>query len=238
MEIYTNSMSPSLRNPWISLSANLTTSPALKIISLSLARSNLPVVFCIDRAGIISGDGDTHQGIFDVAFLSTIPNIEILAPKNIDEAKLAIDYSLNQNHPIAIRYSKYDYNNLFLPDKDFKTWDVIKEGKNAIVSYGDLLNRLYPYVKDPDLALVNAKNLSLVDLNILNKYQKIIVIEDVIKTSCLGEKLISYVYHNHLNNIILTHNLGMTYLETGNKDELIKKYIGDLEEIIRKESKC
>ena len=203
-----------------------------------VARSNLPVVFCIDRAGIISGDGDTHQGIFDVAFLSTIPNIEILAPKNIDEAKIAIDYSLNENHPIAIRYSKYDYNNLFLPDKDFKTWDVIKEGKNAIVSYGDLLNHLYPYVKDTDLALVNAKNLSLVDLNILNKYQKIIVIEDVIETSCLGEKLISHVYHNHLNNIILTHNLGMTYLETGNKDELIRKYIGDLEEIIRKESKC
>lgn len=203
-----------------------------------VTRSNLPVVFCIDRAGIVSGDGDTHQGIFDVAFLSTMPNMEILAPKNTEEAKLAIDYSINSNHPITIRYSKYDYNSNLIASGDFKTWDVIKEGNVAIVSYGDMLSYLYPLTKDTNLALVNAKNLTIVDENVLNKYEKIIVIEDVIKTSCLGEKIISYAYHNNFNNDISTYNLGMSYLETGSKKELINKYIGDLEEIIRKETKC
>lgn len=203
-----------------------------------VARPNLPVTFCIDRAGIISGDGDTHQGIFDLAFLSSIPNVEILAPKNVDEAKYAIDYSLNIDHPVAIRYAKKDNNSMLDASSDFKSWDIIKNGEVAIVSYGDLLSYLYPLVKDINVALVNAKNLSIIDNNILNKYKRIIVIEDVIETSCLGEKIISYVYRNHLSNEVVPYNLGMTYLETGNKDELINKYIGNLDEIIRKETKC
>ena len=203
-----------------------------------VARPNLPVVFCLDRAGIVSGDGDTHQGIFDVAFLSTIPNVTVLAPKNTTEAKMAVDYALMKNCPVAIRYAKYDRNNKLLADNNFDSWDTVKDGGIAIISYGDLLASIYPLVKDTNVALVNAKNLSIIDENVLNQYKKIIVIEEVIKTSCLGEKIISYVYHHKLDNFVETYNLDMTYLETGSKEELITKYLGNLESIIRKEIKC
>lgn len=203
-----------------------------------VARPNLPVVFCLDRAGIVSGDGDTHQGIFDVSFLSTIPNVTVLAPKNTTEAKMAVDYALMKKCPVAIRYAKYDRNNKLLADNNFDSWDTVKDGDIAIISYGDLLASIYPLVKDTNVALVNAKNLSIIDENVLNQYKKIIVIEEVIKTSCLGEKIISYVYHHKLDNLVETYNLDMTYLETGSKEELITKYLGNLESIIRKEIKC
>ena len=199
-----------------------------------VARVNLPVVFCIDRAGVVDGDGDTHQGIFDVAFLSTIPGITILAPKNIEEAINAIDYTYMQNKPIAIRYPKYDYNDALLASNDFNSWDIIKTGKTCIISYGRMLHEVSLLINDLDIALVNAKNLSIIDENILNEFDKFIVIEDVISTCCLGEKIISYCYKNKINKKIITHNLGNTYLECGSYHELITKYIGDLEQIIKK----
>ncbi len=199
-----------------------------------VARVNLPVVFCIDRAGVVDGDGDTHQGIFDVAFLSTIPGITILAPKNIEEAINAIDYAYLQNKPIAIRYPKYDYNDTLLASNDFTSWDIIKTGKTCIISYGRMLHEVSLLINDLDIALVNAKNLSIIDENILNEFEKFIVIEDVISTCCLGEKIISYCYKNKINKKIITHNLGNTYLECGSYNELINKYIGDLEQIIKK----
>ena len=203
-----------------------------------VARLNLPVVFCIDRCGIIDGDGDTHQGIYDLSFLSSIPNLEVLAVKNIEEAKYAIDYSLNCNHPLAIRYAKNDRNSLFTADNDFSKWDIIKEGKIAVISYGNMLSDIYASVDNLDVALINAKNLTTIDTDILKKYNKLIVIEEVIDNGSLGDKLIKYCYKNNLSNNIKTYNLGMRYLEVGDRDNLIKKYIGNLNDIIGKEIEC
>lgn len=202
-----------------------------------VARMNLPVVFCVDRAGIIDGDGDTHQGIYDVAFLSTIPGIEILAPKNILEAKNAVDYALIKNSPVAIRYPKLDFNSNLPSTKTFDKWDIITDGNICIITYGRMLHEVSKYI-DNNITLVNACNLSIIDVDLINKYENIIVIEDVINNSCLGEKIISYCYNNKLNKNIRTYNLGNCYLECGNYQELVNKYIGNLEEIIRKETKC
>ncbi len=67
---------------------------------------NLPVVFCLDRAGLVGQDGKTHQGIFDISYLSHIPNMKILAPNTVFELEDAIDYALNLKCPVAIRYPK------------------------------------------------------------------------------------------------------------------------------------
>jgi 1-deoxy-D-xylulose-5-phosphate synthase len=67
---------------------------------------NLPVVFCLDRAGFVGEDGRTHQGLFDLSFLSHLPNLTILSPINEYDLKLALDYALSLNSPVAIRYTK------------------------------------------------------------------------------------------------------------------------------------
>lgn len=203
-----------------------------------VARPNLPVVFCIDRASIIDADGDTHQGIFDIAYLSTIPNVEILAPKNVQEAKYALDYVQNVNHPVAIRYAKYDLNSSFLSDRDFSKWDVIKEGSISIITYGNMISYAYNLIKDTNIGLINAKNLSIIDENVVKSCTKLIVYEEVIDEGCLGSKLINYVYKNKIETIVETYNLGSTYLEVGSREELIKKYLNDLNDIIRKELQC
>lgn len=203
-----------------------------------VARPNLPVVFCIDRASIIDGDGDTHQGIFDISYLSTIPNIEILAPKNVVEVKLALDYVENINHPVAIRYAKSDLNEKFNACSDFSSWDVVKEGSTSIITYGNLISYVYEYIKDTNIGLINAKNLSIIDQNVLDNHDKLIVYEEVIDSNSLGSKLINHVYKNKIKVEIESYNLGSTYLEVGTRNELINKYLKNLEEIVRKESKC
>ncbi len=67
---------------------------------------NLPVVFCVDRAGVVGRDGKTHQGVFDLSFLSHIPNMKILAPNSTEELGNALEYALSLNCPVAIRYPK------------------------------------------------------------------------------------------------------------------------------------
>ncbi len=67
---------------------------------------NLPVVFCIDRSGLVGEDGKTHQGVFDISFLAGIPNLTILAPSSVEELKPTIEYALSLKSPVAIRYPK------------------------------------------------------------------------------------------------------------------------------------
>ncbi|MCR5432296.1 MAG: 1-deoxy-D-xylulose-5-phosphate synthase [Lachnospiraceae bacterium] len=72
-----------------------------------VALNNLPVVFAVDRAGIVGRDGDTHQGIFDLSFLTSIPGLTVMAPKNGAELKEALGFALNHNGPVAIRYPRH-----------------------------------------------------------------------------------------------------------------------------------
>lgn len=71
-----------------------------------IALQDLPVVIAVDRAGIVGSDGETHQGIFDLSFLRTIPNMTIMAPKNFKELENMLEFTLNYNHPVAIRYPR------------------------------------------------------------------------------------------------------------------------------------
>ena len=79
---------------------------------------DLPVVFAIDRAGLVGSDGETHQGIFDLSYLSSIPNMSIMAPKNKWELSDMVKFAVDFGHPIAIRYPRgeeYTANTGFKP---------------------------------------------------------------------------------------------------------------------------
>ena len=67
---------------------------------------NLPVIFCLDRAGLVGRDGKTHQGVFDLSYLTHIPNMTVIAPTTIGEMSEALDYAIKLNSPVAIRYPK------------------------------------------------------------------------------------------------------------------------------------
>ena len=113
-----------------------------------VALQNLPVIFCVDRAGVVGSDGPTHHGLMDIGFLRLIPNMVLTAPANEIETKLALEFALSQDKPVVIRYPKD-----FVPEQEFvravcskpfrlgKSVVVKKSKKSAvaIVSYGSVL---------------------------------------------------------------------------------------------------
>lgn len=107
-----------------------------------VALQNLPVVFCIDRAGIVGEDGATHQGIFDISFLSTVPHLAILAPKDGQELEKMLEFSLNAGIPLVIRYPKGKAESL--RDKGEKIElgkaEVLSEGKDfGLIALGSMV---------------------------------------------------------------------------------------------------
>ncbi|MFB0552342.1 MAG: 1-deoxy-D-xylulose-5-phosphate synthase [Phycisphaerae bacterium] len=113
-----------------------------------VALQDLPVIFCVDRAGVVGSDGPTHHGLWDIGFLRIIPNMVLTGPANEIETKLALEFALGQDKPVVIRYPKD-----FVPQQDFvraacaKPFSlgksvVVKRSKKsavAIISYGSVL---------------------------------------------------------------------------------------------------
>lgn len=166
---------------------------------------NLPVVFAIDRAGLVGEDGETHQGIFDISYLSIIPNMTIIAPKCLDEVEPLLSWALKQEKPIAIRYPR---GGDIIPELkaiekvEFSRWEILDEGKNskcAIISTGrmtqhsilakELLNKEGIYPK-----LINATFIKPFDEGMLkelsNEGYDIITIEDNVIKGGLGANIL------------------------------------------------
>ena len=105
---------------------------------------NMPVVFAIDRAGLVGEDGETHQGIFDISYFSQVPNMTVVAPKQLEELKVILEWAIEYNGPVAIRYPRgndSDKVNLTpLKEINIGKWEKIYEGKNiAILASGKML---------------------------------------------------------------------------------------------------
>ena len=102
-----------------------------------IALQKLPVVVCVDRAGIVGNDGDTHQGILDLSFLETIPNFTVMAPKNFEELERMLEYAINFDGPIAIRYPRggegsYKFENA--NDKiEIAKSEILREGEHVTI---------------------------------------------------------------------------------------------------------
>ncbi|MCL1884498.1 MAG: 1-deoxy-D-xylulose-5-phosphate synthase [Defluviitaleaceae bacterium] len=200
---------------------------------------NLPVVFAIDHAGAVSGDGETHQGIFDIAFLSHIPEIIVLAPSDGDELTKMLDFALEHNGPVAIRYPKE-----IASEKSKKSdticitqSQVLQEGsKIAIVSVGTMLETSYNIIerltKDGySPALYDARIIKPPDEDLIRKLKKfdfVFTIEDGIKTGGYGESVNSHV------KVTKAFAFEDVFPKTGSRKELFARYGLDAESIYKK----
>lgn len=207
-----------------------------------IGRTNTPVVFCIDRSGIVAGDGDTHQGIYDISFLSSIPNLTITAPACIEEAIKLLDMGLTQKYgPFVIRYPKTLLLNSSLGEFEYGTWDIINPlNKINIITYGSDVYDIYELLVREQLinkvGLVNARFIKPYDEDclkeIIKKSDKLFVYEQVIKTGSLGSSIKEFLFdHKYLGEF---HHfvLNDTYLETGKVEELKKKHNIDYNKLL------
>lgn len=196
-----------------------------------IGRTSEHVIICVDHAGIVSSDGDTHQGIFDLAYLNSIPNLMILSPKDASDALGMMKYAIEAaKGPVVIRYSKEKTANcnqitLFKPE-----WEIIKEGKTVVITYGILVNEVKKYIEEDnlDVGLINAQVLSMVDENIIDdlisKKTKFIVYEEVIANGSLTDSILRYCHQKNKKIEIKSVLLPNSYLETGSRLELMKTY--------------
>ena len=154
-------------------------------ISHDIARMNVPVTMLIDRVGLPGEDGETHEGIFDVAYLMSMPNVAICMAKDMNEAKELMDFSVNYPYPLAIRYPR---GNTLKQDSGaphhltLGQWKLENVGGNiAIISYGPVINELKERYKGYDI--VNAIFQKPIDINLLKSLlDKDIVIYDIYGT--------------------------------------------------------
>ncbi len=177
---------------------------------------NLPVVFLIDRAGLVGEDGKTHQGVFDLSYLTHMPNMTVLAPASVEELHRAIDYALLLNSPVAIRYPKNQADFEFESKGDFNKWQTIVDGEEvAILAVGGECLRVSELVAknlDNRVKVVNARAIKPLDEEFLKNLtcDKIITIEENSVIGGFGA-LVSTFYNEKNKNI----------LSLGVKDEFI-----------------
>ncbi|AJD25572.1 1-deoxy-D-xylulose-5-phosphate synthase [Clostridium botulinum] len=197
---------------------------------------NLPVVFAIDRAGIVGSDGETHQGIFDLSYLSSLPNMTIMAPKCLREMKPMLKWALNENSPVAIRYPRGgDIKSLEMtPIKNIEKgeWEIIcEEGDIAIIATGKMVQhaiiareKLKEYgIKS---TIVNANFIKPIDKelikNFVKKGYKIVTVEDNVIKGGFGSLVLQYISELKANNTVLNLGFKDKFVPHGSTDILYK----------------
>lgn len=200
-----------------------------------VALQKLPVVFAIDRAGLVGSDGETHQGIFDLSYLSSVPNMTVLTPKNRWEFADMIRYAVDFGGPIALRYprgSAYEgFENYREPIEYGKSESIFEEKDIAIISVGHMFEEA---VKTRELlkeagyncSLINARFVKPIDEHMINRIAKnhklIVTIEENVQTGGFGEHVLEYVSRNRFDNSVLILALPDSFIEHGSVDVLRK----------------
>ena len=208
---------------------------------------NLPVVFAIDRAGLVGSDGETHQGIFDLSFLSSIPNMQIMAPKNKWELSDMMKFAVKFEGPIAVRYPRGEaYDGLQeyrTPIQYGKSEVIYKEKDIALLAVGSMVQtaekaRDMLKEKGYSCTLVNARFVKPIDeenIKELSKEHKLLVtMEENVASGGYGEKVRTFVDEQELDTEILTVAIPDEYVEHGNVD-ILKKEVGiDAESVVNR----
>lgn len=209
-----------------------------------VALQNLPVVFAVDRAGIVGNDGETHQGIFDLSFLSGIPNMTVISPKNRWELADMIRYAVSFDAPIAVRYPRgtaYTGLKEYRSPVRFRTSETIyREDGIALLSVGHMMEesekvRLILKEAGYHCSLVNARFVKPIDEEILRELAKdhrlFVTIEENVLSGAYGEKVQDYVMQRQLPVQVLKIGVPDEYVEHGNVSVLRRELGLDAESI-------
>ena len=197
---------------------------------------NLPVVFMIDRAGFVGGDGETHQGIFDLSYLNTIPNMNVCAPKNRYELADMIKYSTYYNGPIAIRYPRgeaYEGLKEYREAIVYGRAEVIyKEKDIALLAVGSMVKeaekaRELLKKRGYNVSLINARFVKPFDENCIIKLAKdhklLVTIEENVLNGGFGEQVLRFVNSSEIDIQVQNLAIPNQYLEQGSVDVLRKE---------------
>jgi 1-deoxy-D-xylulose-5-phosphate synthase len=193
---------------------------------------NLPVVFMIDRAGLVGADGKTHQGVFDLSYLTHIPNLTVLSPKNLSELKRMLNYAISKNSPVAIRYPNGKINDIFeeIEENSFNKFEVLKGDlscDNVILAVGpraiSIANEVSLMV-DKSVLIVNARTVKPLDIGFLNsvKDKNVITVEENSIIGGFGSLVLNYYSSINSNTKVSVVGVKDEFVHLGTVDEQLE----------------
>ena len=201
-----------------------------------VAIGNYPVIFGIDRSGLVGADGETHQGIFDIPYLSMIPNVTVMAPINGRELKEILKDALHHaKGPTAIKYSRGEALSLYedqFEELHYGKGQVIKEGSDAvIIGVGNIFDEADQAVKilgeeGYNIGLVNPRYIKPFDkemiLDLAGKYDKIITVEEGVLNGGFGMMINEFLSENDYKGKVRCFGIDDQFVEHGSVSELRK----------------
>ena len=205
---------------------------------LDVCMENLHVVFAIDRAGIVGSDGETHQGVFDLSFLSHIPNMTVLSPKNDWELGEMLEFAVNKwNGPVAVRYPRGTAETTFAEYKQpvaYGKAELIEDGeKIAILVEGHMLKAAAEAAEmlkadGYQPMLVNMRFIKPLDEEMLlqaaEKCGTIVTVEDNLKMGGFGSKVLEFYGGKGIQADVLNLGFPDRYIEQGTQAQLFERY--------------
>lgn len=215
-----------------------------------ICRQNLNVFIGIDRAGLVGADGETHQGVFDIAFMRHMPNMVLMMPKDENEGQHMVNTALKYDDgPIAMRFPRG--NGVGVPlDKDLKTipigtWEVIKEGEDvAILTFGTTIPMALEAAKHLEqqgisVKVVNARFIKPLDRQMLSdlfeRKMPVLTIEEAVLQGGFGSSILEFAFENrYFDAVIDRMGIPDQFIEHGSVDELLKEIDLTVDSTIRK----
>lgn len=208
---------------------------------------NLPVVMCVDRAGVVGNDGETHQGILDLSFFSLVPNLIILAPKDFKELEQMLEFAVNLKSPVVIRYPRGGEASLKFESHEvinFGQAEILKEGEDlTIIGIGKMVSRALEVsnlLEESGISceVINARFLKPFDkkniLESINKTNRVITIEDGILRGGLATSVQELIVESDIKNVnIKSYGYKDTFVKHGSVEELEVNYGLDANSIVR-----
>lgn len=213
---------------------------------------NLPVVFALDRAGLVGSDGETHQGIFDLSYLTSIPNMSVMAPKNLWELQQMLEFAVGTYEgPIAIRYPRGEaYRGLkeYAEPIEYGKGEILTAGREiALLAVGSMVSTA-EHVREKlqkegyDCTLANGRFIKPMDTELVEQlaagHKLIVTLEENVLQGGYGLMVTAYVHEHHPEVQVLNIALPDAYVEHGNVSLLREGLKIDSDSVIRTIRTC
>lgn len=204
-------------------------------ILMDVCMQDLPVSFCIDRAGVVGADGETHHGIFDISYLSHMPNMTVMAPRDGEELRQMMDMALTIDSPCAIRYPRGENGDIDMPREPLDNGaEILKEGENVFIwAVGSMVKHALEASSMLEKEGINcgvgnvrfARPLDLITiLDTAERYDLIVTCEDNVLNRGVGEETVAEIKYAGIDCDVLCIAWPNKFIEHGTCAQLFEKY--------------
>ncbi len=209
--------------------------------------NNLPVIFAVDRSGIVGRDGETHQGIFDISYLSTMPNMTVLSPMDGEELVQALDFALDQPGPVAVRYPRgeaYARERQGRTELEYGRAEILQRGREVLIlAVGDMVGHAMEAAKilerkEIHPTLVNMRFVKPFDEELVRKlaaeHRYVVTMEDNVFSGGFSERIEAFMQRIRARVQCVPICLPDKFIEHGAPEELYRKYHMDAVSVAEK----